>query len=68
MPLKALANDVGYSESYLARVIPLASLSPRIQQAIVEGTQPVTLTLETLVRARLPLDWTDQERLFGHAV
>jgi len=51
-------------ESYVARIIPLACLSPRLQQGIVEGTQPVALTLETLVRARLQLDWSAQERMF----
>lgn len=63
--LKAIADKVGYSESYIARVIPLACLSPRLQTAILDGTQPVALTLETLVRARLPLDWSAQERMFG---
>ena len=32
--------------------------------AIIDGTQPVALTLETLVRTRIPLGWADQERLF----
>ncbi len=38
---------------------------PRNQRAILDGTQPVELTLERLVRQTLPLDWADQERLYG---
>jgi DNA invertase Pin-like site-specific DNA recombinase len=55
----------GASESYVGRIIPLATLSPRIQEAIVTGTQPLELSLETLVRSRPPLDWAEQERRFG---
>ncbi len=67
LALKAIAHQDGVSESYVARIVPLAMLSPRIQQAIVAGTQPLDLTLETLVRTRLPLDWSDQDRRFGFA-
>ncbi len=65
--LRDIAEREGFSESYVGRIIPLATLSLRIQEAIVAGTQPLELTLETLVRARLPLDWSDQERRFGLA-
>ena len=53
------------SKSYVARVLPLACLSPRIQTAILNGTQPINVNLETLVRSRLPLGWDDQERMLG---
>lgn len=65
MPLAALAARERVSERYMARVIPLASLSPRIQSALLKGTQPINLTLESLLNQRLPLDWSDQERLLG---
>ncbi len=64
-PLREIARRADYSESYVARILPLATLSPKIQTAIVKGTQPVELTLETLVRARLPMHWSDQEKRFG---
>jgi hypothetical protein len=51
----------GASESYVGRITPLATLSPRIQEAIVTGTQPLDLSLENLVRSRPPLDWVEQE-------
>lgn len=53
------------SESYVSRIILLAFLSPRIQKAIMDGTQPLSLTLETLVKSRIPRGWNDQETLFG---
>jgi len=56
------------SKSYVARVLPLACLSPRIQTAILTGTQPINMNLENLVRSRLPLDWKDQERMLGFVI
>lgn len=62
--LKEVARADGFSESYVRRIIPLATLSPRLQEAIVTGTQPLDLTQETLVRSRLPLGFEDQEKHF----
>ncbi|MEM6889912.1 MAG: hypothetical protein AAF636_17480 [Pseudomonadota bacterium] len=53
--LKEVARTDGFSESYVRRIIPLATLSRRLQEAIATGTQPLDLTLETLVHNRLPL-------------
>lgn len=64
VPLKRIAQREKMSESYVARIIPLSTLSPRIQEAVIRGTQPVELSLETLVRTRLPLEWSDQESRF----
>ncbi|MXU66592.1 recombinase family protein [Oceanomicrobium pacificus] len=63
--LKRLANDARISERYAARIIALSGLSPKIQTAIVDGTQPVDLTLQRLVSRKLPLAWDDQEQSFG---
>jgi len=43
----------------------LAFLSPRIQAAILDGSQPPDLSLERIVRTGVPLDWSEQERVFG---
>lgn len=43
--LRTIAIRGDFSESYVARITPLATLSPRIQEAIVAGTQPLELTL-----------------------
>jgi len=64
-PLNAIATTQGFSNSYVARIIPLAGLSPRIQTSIIDGDQPAELTLETLVQTKLPLDWQAQERMLG---
>ncbi|NGQ93155.1 recombinase family protein [Rhodobacter sp. HX-7-19] len=65
--LGRLAAAEKVAERYLARILHLAGLSPRIQAAILNGTQPAELTLERLVKVQLPLDWTAQERLLGFA-
>lgn len=65
--LNEVAARAGKTESYIRRITPLAFLSPRIQAAIMDGTQPVELTLESLVRSSLPLDWSAQEKLLGFA-
>jgi hypothetical protein len=62
--LRRLAQRVGHSERYIRRVISLISLSPRIQSAILSGSQPAHLNLETLVRGDIPLDWTQQDQQF----
>ena len=64
-PLGKLASSDGVSERYLARIVPLAGLSPRIQTAIIDGSQPVDLTLERLIRMTLPLAWEAQEQRLG---
>ncbi len=63
--LKDISVREGMSESYVGRIVPLSTLSPRLQEAIVTGSQPPELTLEILVRSRLPLHWCDQQRCFG---
>ncbi|HMS96018.1 MAG TPA: recombinase family protein [Tabrizicola sp.] len=64
-PLHEIARAAGHHDALVRMRIPLAFLSPKIQRAILDGTQPVDLTLERLVRQSLPLDWQDQERLCG---
>ncbi|WP_424939723.1 hypothetical protein [Aliiroseovarius sp. S253] len=63
--IRAVATKASMSESYVARILPLAFLSPNLQHAILSGDQPIELTLETLVRTTLPLDWPAQERSLG---
>ena len=66
--LARLAAVERVSARYISRIVPLASLSPKLQAAIVAGTQPADLTLERLVRTSLPLCWHAQEHLFGDAI
>jgi site-specific DNA recombinase len=64
-PLKTLAQRVGHSERYIRRITSLISLSPQIQSAILDGTQPAQMNLEALVRGHIPLDWNHQHQVFG---
>jgi site-specific DNA recombinase len=44
----------------------LAFLAPNIVAAIIEGRQPVELTAKRLMyQTRLPIEWTEQERVLG---
>jgi len=65
VPIREIARREQVGESYVARVTRLALLSPKIQQVIVEGRQPVDLSLARLLRLRLPLDWRAQETRLG---
>jgi DNA invertase Pin-like site-specific DNA recombinase len=64
-PLSAIAKAEGVSESFLRTRAQLAFLAPKIQAAILDGTQPPALTLKRLTERSLPLDWAEQERIFG---
>ncbi|WP_339718534.1 recombinase family protein [uncultured Maritimibacter sp.] len=63
--LAEIARREGHSEAFLRTRAKLAFLSPKIQAAILDGTQPPDLTLTRLVRLPLPLDWQQQERALG---
>ncbi len=51
--------------SFIRTRAQLAFLSPKIQAAILDGSQPPELTLKRLVSVTHPLDWAEQERIFG---
>lgn len=59
----AIAKAHGLSTQVSARRLRLALLSPNIQMAIANGTQPASLTLQKVVTSTLPIDWKDQETL-----
>lgn len=65
--IKEIAKDESCTDSYTRRLIPLATLSPKIQMAILDGTHPPELTLEGIIRKRLPIDWREQEMTLGFA-
>ncbi|HSG34989.1 MAG TPA: hypothetical protein VLA37_10670, partial [Sphingomonadaceae bacterium] len=64
-PLGEVARRAGIAEAQLRTRLPLAYLAPKIQQAILDGTQPPELCLERIVRRGVPLDWDEQARRFG---
>lgn len=63
--VEALAAQENVSPRYLRSRLQMAFLSPRIVTAILEGTQPAHLSTESFVRVDIPLDWSEQESLFG---
>jgi DNA invertase Pin-like site-specific DNA recombinase len=63
--LDELARQEGCSRPYASSMIKLAYLAPCITQAILEGTQPASLTLADLRKHDIPIGWTDQRRAFG---
>lgn len=60
-------NEVGKAptSSYERRLWPLVFLAPDIQEAILQGQQPPSLTLDVLLRLRIPTAWLDQRRALG---
>jgi site-specific DNA recombinase len=58
----SIAKQTGLDESYVRRILGYAFLAPDIVEMIVEGRQPVGLTLEKL-RVKLPLSWQEQRRV-----
>lgn len=46
-------------------LLRLALLAPDIVQAAYEGRLPRAVSLETLLRAKVPLDWNEQRRLIA---
>jgi len=59
------ATAFGCRPSHFARLVKLNYLSPDIVTAILDGTQPQTLTRETLFKTPLPLDWSLQRKVLG---
>ena len=47
------------------KIARLAFLAPDLQQDILTGRQPSTLTLARLMESDIPLSWTEQRRCFG---
>jgi len=63
--ISELAKQKRMGPSQLSRLIRANYLAPDIQAAIMDGTQPHTLTAWHLINGPLPLDWEQQRQLFG---
>jgi DNA invertase Pin-like site-specific DNA recombinase len=64
--IRAIARQERIAPRYVRDLLPLAFLSPRIVEAILEGRQPPDLTVIGLTRRiDLPLLWSVQERALG---
>lgn len=63
--MEEIAERENLSSRFIRDRLQMAFLSPKIMDAILKGTQPAHLTSNTFVRADIPLDWSEQEALFG---
>ena len=62
--LRAIATAEGFTERYVSRVLKGSLLAPDIVQRILDGRQPVTMTVRKLLDP-IPSDWSEQRRYFG---
>ncbi|WP_377189759.1 recombinase family protein [Ruegeria meonggei] len=62
--LMEIAHRESVPGAFIRTRAQLAFLSPNIQTAILDGSQPPELTLKRLVSVTHPLNWNEQERLF----
>jgi len=60
----SLATNSGVDESYVQRLLRLAFLASDLKRGILDGRQPVGLTLQRFMRNDLPLDWAEQRAFF----
>lgn len=60
-----IANAENLPRTYVGSVIPFALLAPDITEAILEGTQPIDLSLDRLINLSLPIDWAEQRSVLG---
>jgi uncharacterized membrane protein AbrB (regulator of aidB expression) len=67
--MRALARAYGKDERYVARVLQLAFLAPKIVELVVTGNQPIEMTAQGLITlSDLSPSWTEQNfRIFGEA-
>ena len=65
MSHSGLCGDISAGHEPDSRCLPLAFPAPDIVEAILQGRQPVELTVLRLKRIGLPLSWVEQRRLLG---
>jgi DNA invertase Pin-like site-specific DNA recombinase len=60
-----LAREKRIGPSTFARMLRVNYLAPDTQAAIIDGTQPESLTQYKILKGPMPLDWEQQRRLLG---
>ena len=62
--IASVAASRGVPISEVSRILPLAFLAPSITLSILDGKQPVDMTVDRMVRIPdLPLDWQEQANI-----
>jgi hypothetical protein len=59
---RSIARASGLDERCVSRILQCAFLAPDIVESILDGRQPVKMTLENS-RTRVPIDWAAQRQL-----
>jgi site-specific DNA recombinase len=60
--ISEIAQRESVTMRYVSQHIDFAFLSPTIVETILEGRQPVQMTLQSVKQIDLPVDWGDQAR------
>jgi len=63
--IQEIAKREGVCPIYTGQLLPLAFLAPDLIEAILDGRQPPRLSLISLIRATIPLRWSEQRTLFA---
>ena len=63
--LQKIAQREGRCRKQLTQLVKLSWVSPRIVEAIVEGSHPSMLSRKRIMETELPLAWSEQEQLLG---
>lgn len=66
-PVCVIAAEAGKCRKRMMRLLPLAWLSPDSVEAIVQGSQPITLAHQKLLSTVLPIRWQEQRAVLGFA-
>lgn len=64
---RTLAKQEGVDYRYLTRALHMMFLAPDIMTAILEGTQPASISMATFRTVNLPACWKAQRELLGFA-
>jgi len=65
--LNTLTLDASPKSPYHRNLCRIAFLAPDLQRLILEGRQPLDLTLTRMLQNDLPGSWVEQRRLFKTA-
>ncbi len=63
----AIGRRHGWSDAPVRQRLKLALLSPKITRAILQGKQPIELSLKKLLTTAIPYDWDAQWQALGFA-
>ena len=65
--ISELAEKEGIAFTYMARLMRLSLLSPKLVDAVMEGHQPANITLANLMDP-FPADWKEQHALWSDVI